>query len=121
MGKVIIVHTQGPDDPVQCGAPFLYAQDAAAQVYATEIFFTTRGTALLKKGVAETVFPKMGGRSIKQFIEETIAKGVRLVVCAPSLALNDMTEDDLIDQADNLVGTAYLIKQGLEADLVLTF
>jgi uncharacterized protein len=121
MGKVIIVHTQGPDDPVQCGAPFLYAQDAAAQGYATEIFFTTRGTALLKKGVAETVFPKAGGRSIKQFIAETMAKGVRLVVCAPSLALNDMTEDDLIDEADNLVGTAYLIKQGLEADLVLTF
>ena len=74
-----------------------------------------------EKNVAETVFPKAGGKSIKQFISETMAKGVRLVVCAPSLALNDMTEDDLIDEADNLVGTAYLIKQGLEADLVLTF
>jgi predicted peroxiredoxin len=121
MGKVIIVHTQGPEAPVQCGAPFLYAQDAVAAGHQTEIFFTTRGTALLKKGVAETVFPRAGGRSIKQFIEETVAKGVRLVVCAPSLELNGMTEEDLIDEVDNLVGTAYLIKQGLEADLVLTF
>jgi predicted peroxiredoxin len=46
---------------------------------------------------------------------------MRLVVCAPSLELNWMTEDDLIDEADDLVGTAYLIKKGLEADLVLTF
>jgi hypothetical protein len=121
MGKVIVVHTQGPEDPIQCGAPFLYAQDAAAAGHQTEIFFTTRGTALLKKGVAENVCPKTGGRSIKHFIEETVAKGVRLIVCAPSLALNDMTEDDLIDEAEHLVGTAYLITEGLKADLVLTF
>lgn len=121
MTQVLIVYTQSLDDPAQCGAPFLYAQDAAAAGHQTEIFFTTRGTALLKKGVAETVFPKAGGKSIRQFIDETVAKGVRLIVCAPSLALNDMTEDDLIDEADNLVGTAYLIKKGLEADLVLTF
>ncbi len=121
MGKIIIVHTQGPEAPAQCGAPFLYAQDAAAQGHPTEIFFTTRGTALLKKGVAETVFPKAGGRSIKQFIEETVARGVRLVVCAPSLPLNDMSEEDLIDEAEHLVGTAYLITEGLKADLVLTF
>ena len=117
----MIVYTQSPDAPAQCGAPFLYAQDAAAQGHATEMFFTTRGTALLKRGIAEIVFPKTGSKSIRQFIDEATAKGVHLVVCAPSLALNDMTEDDLIDEADNLVGTAYLIKQGLEADLVLTF
>jgi len=121
MSKVIIVHTQGPDDPAQCSAPFLYAQDAVAAGCDTEMFFTTQGTLLLKKGLAETVFSRVGGKSIRQFIGETVAKGVRLVVCAPSLELNDMTEDDLIDEADNLVGTAYLIKKGLEADLVLTF
>jgi uncharacterized protein len=121
MGKVIVVHTQGPENPAQCGAPFLYAQDAVALGHTAELFFTTRGTACLKKGVAETVFPKAGGKSLRAFIDEAVAKGVHLVVCAPSLALNDMTEDDLIDQADNLVGTVYLVKQGLAADLVLTF
>ena len=121
MRKVIIVQTQGPDDPAQCSAPFLYAQDAVAAGCDSEIFFTTQGTLLLKKGLAETVFSKVGGKSVRQFISETVAKGVRLVVCAPSLELNGMTEDDLIDEADHLVGTAYLIKQGLEADLVLTF
>jgi len=121
MSRVLIVYTQSLDDPAQCGAPFLYAQDAAVAGHQTEMFFTTRGTALLKKGVAETVFPKTGGRSVRQFINDAVAKGVRLIVCAPSLALNDMTEDDLIDEADTLVGTAYLITEGLKADLILTF
>lgn len=85
------------------------------------MFFTTRGTRLLKRGLAKTVFPKTGGKSIQQFVTETAAKGVRLVVCAPSLELNGMTENDLIDAVDNLVGTAYLIRQQLESGLVLNF
>jgi predicted peroxiredoxin len=121
MSKVVIVHTQGPDEPARCSAPFLYAQDAVAAGCDTEIFFTTKGTLLLKKGLAETVFSRVGGKTVRQFISETVAKGVRLVVCAPSLQLNGMAEDDLIYEADNLVGTVYLIKKGLEADLVLTF
>ena len=32
-----------------------------------------------------------------------------------------MSEEDLIDEAEHLVGTAYLITEGLKADLVLTF
>jgi hypothetical protein len=32
-----------------------------------------------------------------------------------------MSPDDLIDEADSLVGPNYLIKAGLEADLVLNF
>lgn len=121
MSQVLIVMTHGPDTPDMCGAPFLYAQDAAAQGCQVEMFFTTRGTRLLQRGAAETIFPKAGGKSIQQFVTETAAQGVRLVVCAPSLELNGMTENDLIDEADNLVGTAYLITQGLEADLVLNF
>jgi predicted peroxiredoxin len=121
MSSVLIVVTHGPDTPEMCGAPFLYAQDAAALGCATEMFFTTNGTRLMKKGVAESVFPKAGGKSIQQFIEETVAKGVKLLVCQPSLQLNSMTEDDLIDQVDTLVSTAYLITQGLKADLVLSF
>ncbi len=121
MSQVLIVMTHGPETPDMCGAPFLYAQDAAAQGCQVEMFFTTRGTRLLKRGLAETVFPKAGGKSIQQYVTETVAKGVRLVVCAPSLELNGMTENDLMDQVDNLVGTAYLISQGLASDLVLNF
>jgi uncharacterized protein len=121
MSSVLIVVTHGPDTPEMCGAPFLYAQDAAAQGCAVEMFFTTNGTRLMKKGVGEITFPKAGGKCIQQFIAETAAQGVKLLVCQPSLQLNSMTEDDLIDEVDTLVGTAYLITRGLESDLVLSF
>jgi uncharacterized protein len=121
MSSVLIVVTHGPDTPEMCGAPFLYAQDAAAQGCATEMFFTTNGTRLMKKRIGTSVFPKAGGKSIQQFIAETVEKGVRLLVCQPSLQLNSMTEEDLIDEVDTLVGTAYLITQGLKSDLVLSF
>jgi uncharacterized protein len=121
MKSVLIVVTHGPDTPEMCGAPFLYAQDAAAQGCSVEMFFTTKGTRLLKKGTGEVTYPKAGGKSVREFISETVARGVRLLVCQPSLQLNSMAEDDLIQDADTLVGTAYLITQGLQADLVLSF
>ncbi len=121
MSQILIVVTHGPDTPEMCGAPFFFAQAAAIEEHEIEMFFTMKGTLLLKQGVAETVFPKAGAKSIKQFITESVAKGVRLMVCAASLELNDMTENDLIDPVDNLVGSVYLINRGLEADLTLTF
>ncbi len=121
MKSVLIVMTHGPDTPTMCGAPFLYAQDAVAEGCAVEMFFTLQATALLKQGIGAKVFPKPGGKCIEQYIADAVVNGVKLVVCQPSLALNSMTEQDLIDEADTLVGTAYLITQGLKADLVLTF
>ncbi len=121
MSQVLIVVTHGPDTPEMCGAPFFFAQTAAAQDCDVRMFFTMKGTQLMKRGVGATVFPKAGAKSIKQFIGETVAKGVQLYVCAASLELNDMTEDDLVEEVENLVGSAYLINQGLESDLVLNF
>lgn len=121
MSRILIVYTQGPENPAMCAAPFFFARAAAAEEHDVTMFFTMRGTLLMKRGVAETVFPKAGGKSIRQFIEEAVAQGVKLIVCAASLELNDMTEADVIDEVENLAGSVFLINQGLEADLVLTF
>jgi uncharacterized protein len=121
MSLVLIVVTHGPDTPEMCGAPFFFAQTAAVQDNEVCMLFTMKGTRLMKRGVGATVFPKKGAKSIQHFIRETSEKGVQLNVCAASLELNDMTEDDLVDEVDNLVGSAYLINQGLESDLVLNF
>ncbi len=121
MSTVLIVVTHGPDTPEMCGAPFFFAQSAAVEEHDVQMLFTMQGTRLMKKGVGETVFPKVGAKSIEQFIAETVAKGVQLNVCAASLELNDMTENDLIDEVDHLVGSTYLINQGLESNLVLNF
>ncbi len=121
MSQVLIVVTHGPDTPELCSAPFFFAQAAAAQDCDVQMFFTMKGTLLVKRGVGANVFPKAGGKSIEQFIQETVARGVKLVVCHASLELHSLTEDDLIDEVDTLAGSAYLINQGLESDLVLSF
>lgn len=119
--KVLIVATFGPEAPARCPAPFLFAQAAADSGAEVSLFFVLQGVRLLKRGIAETVCAKEGGRSMRQFIDETLRAGVKFYVCGAALELNDMTPDDLIDEAEDLVGPSFLITAGLEADLVLSF
>ncbi len=121
MKKVIVVVTHGPDTPEMWATPFFFAQTAAAMDCAVQMHFTAKGTALLKRGIAETTCTKPGGRSLYQLFAAAMELGVQMMVCSASLELNDMTETDLRDEVDQLVGAVYLIQQGLEADLVLTF
>jgi predicted peroxiredoxin len=119
--RVIIVVTHGPDTPAMCASPFFFAESAAAMGCSVQMHFTSQATALLEKGVADVTFPKKGGRSVREMLIEAAGLGVQMMVCTASLELNDMTENDLVDEVENLVGGAYLIDQGLAADLVLTF
>jgi predicted peroxiredoxin len=119
--KILIIMNSGPGTPKRCPAPFLFAQEAAAMGADVSIYFVAEGPMLLKQGVPEKLYARDGGRSIGQFIEETLKVGVKFYVCAAALELNDMTPDDLVEAGENLVGPSFLIGQGLEADLVLTF
>jgi predicted peroxiredoxin len=119
--NVLIVMTSGPNTPERCAAPFFFAQGAAALEAEVSMLFTMQGTQLLKRGVADDLYAKEGGRSIGQFIQDALDAGVTFYVCAASLELNDMSPDDLIEDVDNLVGSTFLVTQGLEADLVLNF
>jgi predicted peroxiredoxin len=119
--KVLIVMTSGPNTPERCAAPFFFAQGAAALEAEVGMFFTMAGTQLLKRGVADNLYAKEGGRSITQFIQDTLDAGVTFYVCAASLELNDMSPDDLIEDVDNLVGSTFLVTKGLESDLVMNF
>jgi predicted peroxiredoxin len=85
------------------------------------MFFTMQGTLLLKPGTSENLYAKEGGHSIRQFIQDTLKAGVTFYVCAASLELNDMSPEDLIEEVENLVGSTFLVTQGLESDLVLNF
>jgi predicted peroxiredoxin len=119
--KILIVMTSGPQTPERCAAPFFFAQAAAAMEAEVSMLFTMQGTLLLKPGVAENLYAKEGGRSIGQFIQDTLKAGVTFYVCAASLELNDLSPDDLIQEVENLVGSTFLVTKGLESDLVLNF
>lgn len=119
--KVFITATYGPVNPERCPGAFLFAQEAAKGGADVGLCFVLQGPLLLKKGVAETLFAKEGGRSIREFIDDTFQAGVQFFVCDAALELCDMTPEDLIEEIDHLVSPSFAIREGLKADLVLNF
>jgi predicted peroxiredoxin len=119
--KILMMLTSGPGTPERCAAPFFFAIGAAKMGHEVSLFFTMQATQLLKKGVAENICAKEGGRPLSQFIQHALAAGVNFYICSASLELNSMSQVDLIEQVDNLVSSTFLTKRGLESDLVLSF
>jgi predicted peroxiredoxin len=119
MDKVLIVMTSGPDTPRRCATPFFFATLAAAMDYEATMFFTIDGTLLLKKGMAETIYPKASGKPVSDFLQDARDAGVKFLACTASMELHDLTPEDLIDGI-KMVGGAYMW-QVAEDSKVLTF
>ncbi len=85
------------------------------------MIFQIDGVLLMKKGVAEGLTAKEGGKQIIDFIREAKEAGVTMRVCSAALQLHDMTPEDLIEECDGVVGAAYMVDRGLESSLVLCY
>ena len=119
--KVLITATYGPANPERCPGAFLFAQEAAKAGADVSLCFVLQAPLLLKHNVAETLYVKEGGRSIREFMDEAMDAGVQFYVCDAALELCDMKAEDLIEEVDLLVGPSFVIQEGLKADLVLNF
>ncbi len=119
--SVLYVMTHGTESPERCATPFFLAASAAAMDLDAGIYFTMNGPQLLKKGVAEQIGPKgERGQKLKYFIDQALDCGVKLYICQPSLDLNDLTQDDLIDGV-KMIGGAAFNDMAMEAAAVITF
>ena len=118
--KVLIVMTSGPDTPRRCATPFFFASLGAAMDYDVTMFFTIDGTLLLKKGVAETVCPKEGGKPVSEFLHDAMDNGVKFLACTASTELHDLQPSDLIDGV-KMVGGATMWQLAEDCKTVLTF
>lgn len=103
--KVLIIMTSGPDTPRRCATPFFFATLAAAMDYEVSMFFTIDGTLLLKKGMAEKVYPKADGKPVSDFLKDALDAGVQVTACTASMELHDLKAEDMIDNI-KLVGGA---------------
>ena len=119
--KVLIIATFGSANPERCPAPFMFAGEARKAGAEAGICFVLQAPQILKQGAAEKLVAKEGGRTIREFIDEALALGVKFYVCDAALQLCNMTPEDLIDEVEDLVGPSFVIKQGLRSDLVLSF
>ena len=117
----LIFMTSGPATPQRCATPFYMATVVAAMDGQAEIVFQIDGILLMKRGVAERLVAKEGGKTILDFIREAKQAGVTMKVCSAALQLHDMTETDLIPECDGVIGAAYMVDRSLECTHVLSY
>ncbi len=113
--------TSGPQTPQRCATPFYTATMAAVMDSEAAVYCQIDGALLMKQGVAESLEALEGGKSIIDFIRDAREAGVEIYVCSAAMQLHGMTEADLIEECTGVVGAAYMVEQGLEADLVLSY
>jgi predicted peroxiredoxin len=119
--SVLYVMTHGTESPERCATPFFLAASAAAMDADVSIYFTMNGPQLLRKGVAEQIGPKgEQGEKLSYFIDQARDCGVKLLVCQPSLDLNSLQLEDLIEGV-RMIGGAAFNDLAMEADAVITF
>ena len=119
--KVLYVQTHGVSDPGRSATPFFLAASAAAMECEVMIYFTMFGPTLLRKDVVDKIGPKgETGRPLRYFIEQATGLGVRLLICQPSLDLNDLRLDELIDGVE-MIGGAAFNDLAIAADAVVSF
>ena len=119
--KILYVQTHGVADPGRSATPFFLAASAAAMDCEVMIYFTMYGPTLLRKDMVDKIGPKgEHGQPLRYFIEQATGLGVRLLVCQPSLDLNDLRMDELIDGVE-MIGGAAFNDLALSADAVISF
>ncbi len=119
--KVLYVQTHGVSDPGRSATPFFLAASAAAMDVEVMIYFTMYGPTLLQRDVIDKIGPKGDvGQPLRYFIEQATGLGVKLLVCQPSLDLNDLSIDDLIE-GTTMIGGAAFNDLAIQADAVISF
>ena len=119
--KILVIQTHGVETPRRTYSPLFYAMAASAMEMDVLVWFTMDGTNQLKKGAAEKVqLDPTSDVTLKTMLEQTLDVDVKLRVCQQSLALFDMTQDDLIDGVE-ILGATSIIDLALGASHVMYF
>lgn len=117
---LVIILLTGKENAKRLPSAFFLASTAAAEDMNVVVYFTGPATELLKKGVAESIYPMEGGQSLSYFIKLALDNGVQMVACKQSLDLNGMKEEDLAYNFPVLTPTQALPTLGM-AGRVLTW
>lgn len=120
--RILYVQTSGMETPERSATVFFLSAAAAAMDIEVGIYFTQFGPTLLQKGVAEGLRIKRGpgAATLRHFMDQALDLGVKLYVCQPSLDLNDLKMEDLIEGVQ-MIGGAAFNNMALEADRVICF
>ena len=119
--KILVIQTHGIETPRRTYSPLFYAMAATAMEMEAMVWFTMDGTSQLAKGAAEKVqLDPTSDVTLKTMLEQAMEADVELRVCQQSMALFDMTQDDLIEGV-GILGATSIIELALNADHVMYF
>lgn len=117
---VIMLLNADPDLPATLGSPFFQATAAAAMDLEVEIYFASRAASLLRKGVAENLYPgKRREKSIYAFMQDAHTAGAKFYACGAALDENGVDDHTRIPELDEIRGAAAFLSTAIE-DGVLT-
>ena len=119
--KILVIQTHGVETPNRTYSPLFYAMAAAAMEMEVMVLFTMDGTNQLRKGAAEKVrLDPSSDVTLKTMLDQVQDAEVKLRVCQQSLALWNMTMDDVIEGVE-ILGATSIIDLALDADHVMYF
>ena len=114
---VMMLLTISPENPHLCGTPFFQAASAAAMDVEVEVYFASSAVRLLRKGVAEVIYPSDNRvKSVYQFMQDAADLGVKFYACGGALDANGVTETDLIPECSGVAGGASYISRVMDDD-----
>ena len=113
---VIVMWSADPSAPDRAAAPFVYALAARAMEIDVEMHFTAGAVRWLFDGVAADAYTDQGRtKTVRDFIGEAAAAGVRLYACA--MALNERRRGEpLIAELTGIAGAATVVGAAVEPD-----
>lgn len=115
---LIIMANLDTKNPEAAAAPLFQATVAAAMGVDVEVVFTGLAGSLAAVGNAEKLEVKhQDHRSMLDIIKAAHKAGAILKVSAPTL---ELWGENMIDEIDEVIGTAYLIKEAMD-DNTVTF
>lgn len=114
---VMMLLTIDPDHPHLCGTPFFQAAAAAAMDVEVEIYFASRATRLLVRGVAEKIYPSDNkAKSVYGFMQDAAELGVKFYACGGALEAYAITADVIIPECTGVAGGAAYISRVMDED-----
>lgn len=113
---VIVMWSADPSAADRAAAPFVYALAARALEIDVEMHFTAGAVRWLFDGVADDAYTDQARtKTVRDFISETAAAGVRLYACA--MALNERRRGEtLIAEMTGIAGAAAVVGAAVEVD-----
>jgi uncharacterized protein len=116
---VILLLNVNPELPTSLGVPFFQASAAAAMDMEVEIYFASRTAVLLRKGVADDLFPSgRREKSVYGFMQDAHDLGVRFYACHAAMLEHGVDQDSAIPELDGIRGGAAFIAAATEDGVV---